>query len=275
MNPSHIKAHKLAWDRSTIEDELKFLEERLQRLPEKVSKVKDNLGVGFDTATSILGLRIAINRSNNEIIEALQNIVEWGVALFQRAMTHRDEMVELFVSNQKVYATGHSSYYNSAPRWQHAFGAALALRNENAVKSLCAFDVSLWGGTCDLYHYTYVDAVIAFMTKSGDWNQLLHESETKAINATLYPKLAHQLGLPRIALTHAILHNKQEAYCLALTPALSNYFKCYSKKPDNRDPVGVLSLIYLGWCAFAHDRSLECNLKSDYIPEWIVKGNFH
>ncbi len=275
MNEFTIKAHQLAWQKTQIEDELIFLEERLKRLPEKISKVSENLGVGFDNATSILGLRIALNSPNNEIIEALQNIAEWGVALFQRAMVSRDQMVELYISGQKVSVYGYNSYYNSVPRWQNAFGAAMALRNKDAIKSLCSFNVSLWGGTCDLYHFTYADALMAFINKSGDWNELLQQSEVKAGNATLYPKLAQQLGLPRIALTQAVLNNDKEAFCPALTNALSNYYNVYSKKPDNRDPVGILPLIYVGWCAFAHDNGLMCKVVSDYIPDWLVKGNFH
>ena len=180
------------------------------------------MGVGFDNATSILGLRIALHRSNHEIIEALRNIAEWGVALFQRAMVDREQMTTLFISGQKVSVSGHSSYYNSVPRWQHALGAAMALRNTNAIESLCAFDVSLWGGTYDIYHFTYVDAIMAFINKSGDWNRLLNESETKAANATVFPLLAHQLGIPRIALTRIIMNNEKAEFCSTLTNALSN-----------------------------------------------------
>lgn len=274
MNKIHIKAHQLAWQKTEIEDELKFLEERIQRLPQKTANLSNNLGVGLDNATSILGLRIALNCSNNEIIEALQNITQWGVALFQRAMVSKNEMIELSLNGQKVSVPGHCSYYNSAPRWQLTFGAAMALRDHNAMKNLCAYDVSYWGGSYDSYHIAYVDAIIAFVNKSGDWNQLLLEAETKATNATLNPLLAQQLGLPCIALTQAIMNNDEKAFNTTLATALSNYHKIYIKKPEDRDPVAVIPLLLLGWCAYAHEHALMCNVISDYIPDWIVTGDF-
>lgn len=270
----HIKTHQLAWQKTEIEDELKFLEERIQRLPSKIAAVSDNLGVGFDNAISILGLRVALNRSNHEIIDALQNITQWGVALFQRAMVSRNETIDLTVSGQKVSVPGHFSYYNSAPRWQTAFGAAMAMRNKNAMRNLCMYDVSKWGRNYDLYHIAYVDAIIAFVNKSGGWNQLLNEAEIKATNAELNPELAKHLGLPCITLTRAIMDNDEKTFNPALADALSKYHKVYSTKPDNREPNGVIPLLYLGWCAYAYDYGLSCNVVSGYIPDWIVKGSF-
>lgn len=268
MNETTILSHQLEFP--DPEDELEFLEERLQRFPGKIAGVSENLGVGFDAATSVLGLRTALKRPHDEIVTALRDITQWGVALFQRAVVSKSDTVKLFISGQEVVVPGGNSYYNSAPRWLLAAGAAMTLRDNESLKRLCAFDVSWWGGSYDEYHNVYVDAVMAYVNQSGDWNKLLDSAATWAANAEKFPERGKRLGLPLIAVTRSVMQGDEDAFNTHLADGLTWYQTMYKRSPDKRDPVGVVPLRYLGWCAQAHDRGLVCRVVSDYIPAWLV-----
>ncbi|MCU0439112.1 MAG: immunity 49 family protein [Raineya sp.] len=40
------------------------------------------------------------------------------------------------------------------------------------------------------------------------------------------------------------------------------------------DPKGWLSMALIGACAIAYDKGMKREVESDYIPNWIVKGDF-
>lgn len=268
MNKTTILTHQFHFPGP--EAELEFLEARLQRLTFNLAKNRDNLGVGFDAATSVLGLRITLKRPQDEIVVALRDIVEWGVALFQRAVVSRIDNVKLSIGGQELLVPGGNSYYNSAPRWQNAAGAAMALRNNEALRKLCAFDVSCWGGSYDVYHDLYVEAVMDFVNQRGDWGKLLDNASEAATVAKIFPERAQRLGLPLIALTRSVMERNENLFNEHLANGLTWYQTLYKREPDNRDPAGVVPLKYLGWCAQANDRGLACYVESDYIPAWLV-----
>ncbi|MEZ4468669.1 MAG: hypothetical protein R3F43_30585 [bacterium] len=111
-----IAAHRL--DFPDPEDELDFLDDHLPRLRANLPTVRDNLGVGFDSAVARLGLRVALGRPVDALVTGMRSVVDWGVALFQRAGVDRDQPTTLAIDGETIVVPGGNSYFaNSAPRW--------------------------------------------------------------------------------------------------------------------------------------------------------------
>lgn len=241
---------------------------------ENLAHVPDNLGAAFDDAKALLGLRRALARTDEDAFEALQLIRDLGVALFQRAGVDRRDNVTLRIAGADYEVPGGNSYRNSGPRWGDAVGAAMTLRDEQALERLCAFDTRFWGGSYDEYHDRYAQAIMAYVSGTGDWSERLAVATLLAENAEHFRERGRRLGVPIIALAGAVMAGDKGVFNQQLGDGLTWYRKLFNRKPDNADAGGVIPLRYLGWCARAHDAGFPIEVESDYIPAWMVRGTF-
>lgn len=253
---------------------LEQVEEVLPIAIENISRIPDNLGAAFDYARERLGLRTALERPPADIVEALRTVVELGVALFQRGSVGPDVTVTLSLDGACFEVPGHNSYYNSAPRWADAVGAAMALSDEQALARLTEFDVRSLAGSYDDYWNAYAQAVIAFVIQTGDAEALFEQTAASAANAKKFAERGRRLGVPLARLAQAVVRGDEQAFNEHLADSLSWYRTLHSRAPDKHEAALVMPLAYLGWCARAHDRGLECRVRSGYLPEWLVDGSF-
>lgn len=272
MSTHKVRAHAL--DVPELKEELDDYEELLPVSLDHLAKVPDNLGASFDDALRILGLRRALGRPDEQLVDALHLVSDLGVALFQRAMVSRESTVALSIGGKQYEVKGASSYYNSAPRWGLAAGAAMTLRHQQALTSLCAFDVQNWGGSYDRYHELYAEAVMAYVAGRDNCEQRLSDAAAAADEAQSMPERGRRLGVPLINLAQAVVAKDAAAFNTRLETGLNWYRTLYSRPPDNQDATGVVPLRYLGWAARAHDLGLRCEVKSDYLPASLVEGTF-
>jgi len=269
---TEIPAHEL--DDPDPEAALEQIEEVLPILIENLATIPDNLGAAFDYARQRLGFRTALKRPPAEIVEALQLVVELGVALFQRGSVGPDETVTLSIGGESIEVQGHNSYYNSAPRWADAVGAAMALRDEQSLARLCEFDVRSFQGSYDDHWNLYAQAVIAFVNQTGDAEALLEQMASSAANAKRFPERGRRLGVPLARLAQAVVRGDEQAVNEHLAEGLRWYRTLHSRAPEKHEAGLVVPLPYLGWCARAIDRGLSCEVRSDYLPPWLVNGSF-
>ncbi|MCB9545806.1 MAG: immunity 49 family protein [Myxococcales bacterium] len=259
-----IAAHAL--DFPEPEDELEFLEGHLPRLRVNLPRGRDNLGVGFDSAVARLGLRAALGRPVDELVTGMRSVVDWGVALFQRAGVDREQTTALAIDGEVIVVPGGNSYFNSAPRWGVAAGAAMALRDDAALGRLCAFDVAWWGGEYDAWHNAYAEAVMAVIGARAEALDRLDQAAHAAAHARRFPERGRLLGRPLMALARAIEVGDEAGFNQHLAEGLEAWRAVHGRGPDKRDPAGVLPLRTLGWCARAQERGLRCQVVSGYLP---------
>ncbi|MES2734175.1 MAG: immunity 49 family protein [Bacteroidota bacterium] len=86
------------------------------------------------------------------------------------------------------------------------------------------------------------------------------------------------LFLPLIDVYLALLLGREDMFNETLYVALLKH-KAYYESEENGEsrsslPQGWVSLPLTAVCALAHDRGLKREVESDYIPEWLVKGEF-
>ncbi|MEZ4471138.1 MAG: immunity 49 family protein [bacterium] len=263
-----IAAHRL--DFPDPEDELDFLDDHLPRLRANLPRVRDNLGVGFDSAVARLGLRVALGHPADALVAGMRSVVDWGVALFQRAGVDRDQPTTLAIDGETIVVPGGNSYFNSAPRWGVTAGVAMALCDDAALGRLCAFDVAWWGGEYDAWHNTYAEAVMAVAEARADALDRLDQAAHAAAHARRFPERGRLLGVPLMALARAVETGDEAGFNQHLADSLQAWRTVHRRGPDQRDPAGVLPLRTLGWCARARDRGLRLQVASGYLPAGLA-----
>lgn len=269
MSAHEVSAHEV--DFPDARDEAEDLGDLIAIELDNLAKVPDNLGAAFDHALALLGLRFALGSPNQQSLAALRLVCDIGVALFQRARVERNQRVSLSIAGTSYEVPGGNSYYNSAPRWGLAVGAAMTLRDARALEDLCRFEARGFGGSYDAFHDRYAEAVMAFVA-GQDCSALLDAATVAAERAEAFPERGLRLGVPLLRVVRAVVQDDAAAYNERLADALTWYRTLYNRPPDKQDASGVVPLRYLGWCALAYDRGLSCTVKSDYLPTWLVEG---
>jgi len=269
---TEIAAHEL--DYPDLEGALEGIEEILPIALENVATVPDNLGAAFDYARQRLGFRTALERPPADIIEALRTIVELGVALFRRGSFGPDTTVTLSIGGACIDVAGGISYYNSAPRWADAVGAAMSLRDEQSLARLCEFDVRSFEGSYDDYMNDYARAVIAFVTKADDAAALFERMADSAAHAKKFPERGRRLGVPLAKVAQAVIRGDEDTFDVQLAEGLIWYSTLHSRAPEKHEAGLVVPLQFLGWAARAHDLGLAVRVRSGYLPPWLVDGSF-
>ena len=264
-----VEAHELVWPEP--ERELAMLERLLAKAPSRVGRKPTNLGAAFDRSCKVLGFRVSLGHGPREITQALRAVVELGVALFHRGGFRPDETVSITLRGQLVQVAGGVTYYTSAPRWAKAVGAAMVVRDQPALRSLCSFDAGDFEGEYDGYHDHFARAVMASV-RGEDPAELVAQAEAAARAAQVFPDRAERLGLPLLAVARAVLLGETEGYDERLADALRGYQGVHTQAPDNASPADVVPLECLGLVARAHDDGLPCRVTSGYLPRWLVEG---
>jgi len=269
VSPKPIRMHRLNDKHFAT---LAMVKERTFRVGvEHIPTIHDNLGSAFDTATALVGLRHATGGSEEDVVEAVGWVRDVGVALFRRAVLDPSESVTMVIAGRTLDVPGGGNYRNSAPRWADALGAALILRDADAVAQLCAFPPGGFLGEYARYHDTYARTVMAF--HAGEpWRELLDEQIAQAEHPDLYRERGRRYGLPLARVVGTVLERDQAAFTAHLADGLGQYRVLYGKGQDRSDPRGVLPLRYIGWCARAHDDGLTVEVSSDYLPSGLVTG---
>lgn len=270
-NDTEIPAHE--FDYPDLEGALGRIEDVLPIAIENIASIPDNLGAAFDYARQRLGFRTVLERPPSEIVQALRSVVELGVALFQRGSVGPDVTVTLSIGGACIDVAGVNSYYNSAPRWADAVGAAMTLRDDSSLAQLCKFDVRSFGGSYDDYENIYAQAVIAFVTQTGDANALFEQTAASAALAKKFPERGRRLGVPLAKVAQAVVRDDEAAFNEHLAQGLEWYRTLHSRAPANHDAAAIVPLRYLGWSARAHDRGLAVRVRSAYLPAWLVDGS--
>lgn len=266
-----VPAHEL--DFPDAEGELEFVKEMVGEVASHIHKVKTNLGADFDFAMQLLGFAAALQRPPVEIVDAARSVAEIGVALFRRGSVGPGVTVTLSLAGTTVEVQGGVSYYNSAPRWLRAMGAAMALRDRAAIESLSRFNPENFEGEYDAHHNTFVRVLVALHRNDAAVGELLATARRDAQSAKLFPELARRIDVPLIALTQAIVAGNAGEIRQHLVDGLTWYRTIHQRKGASHHAQSMVPLPFVGLCALARDRGLPVSVRSGYLPPCLVDGN--
>lgn len=97
------------------------------------------------------------------------------------------------------------------------------------------------------------------------------------------PKVEHT-HVPVLRIYHAIFHKDQAQYETAVIAALEQWkayfsigeYELHGQEFDHStDGEGFIALPIIAACAYAYDQGMKLEtVESDYIPKWMIEGNF-
>jgi hypothetical protein len=160
--------------------------------------------------------------------------------------------------------------------WVFAGYLALVLRDKNALQNI------LHGGIA-FFHKDFESLTIVEKVRGRFYHAIFEKDSNLALKKLEDYELENEgdakdflelIKNPQIGLWKAILHNDNSAAVTSLTFSLECHKKFWGTEKNRQDKNGWISLPLLAACAYAYDHGMDLNVESDYIPRWIVTGDF-
>jgi len=120
--------------------------------------------------------------------------------------------------------------------------------------------------------YRYIDAIIQHDPELA--LQITQQLLAQNVQPNVNQAANEFLIMPSTRLWNAILSKDQTAVDKALKSALEHHKLFWGNTENSKKIFGWISLPLLAACAYAYDHGMDLNVESDYIPRWLVTGDF-
>lgn len=281
-----ISRHNVSVSKIDIEDELIKISDRLPKL---ISKLKNNpLSINLAVATNLQLMAafdsIVLSLSKNEIYQHLFYTLQFGIN-YMKLATHADEQVQLKIGDSIATTVGFKTRdYIGYGNWELLFYLATVLRDEQSIFFINTIPNSFMERSN--VSFDELDFAAADILKSLNENDAL----PKAIRnyRKIEPSLKHETELrknfnrylttPMVNLIDSLEQKSSKAFNDVLEKALHSHYEFYKEKREDYgrpgDSFGWVSLKLLSVCAHAYDKGIKIEVESDYLPYWMITGNF-
>jgi hypothetical protein len=248
-------------------------ERRLERaklsLPKQIQNPGNSLDVGLERAA----LALILDRPQAELWATLRDILALGLALFKAGGAGLGEQVPIRYRGIQLHLQGGLHEYVDGPHWLWTWAAARLLRDRRAMAELCTFDAEkLHRGRTPTVYVSLIQAIAA-RELGRPWEALHDRALAKA--RALRPPLP--LPLAWLSLMDCLDRTGRSgmdpvAYSLGLENALLAHRDTYGRAELAHLTHSRIDWISLAFGAIAHDEGLPLQCNSEYIPEWLMRG---
>lgn len=267
-------------DLDDLQSDCDYYATRLEKSLSNIQKSPANLGTLAANARFYAGYLSVQNPNSIELYRALR-IAAYSLTEVCNLATLPEGSYEVFAGEgEPVMLPSGVTSYSSGISWLQGFYLASACREAHLNDSLAQIPVAILKQSStrsDEYLYLQIEALQSFWKRQADTPQRVIE----AMKATDPEQVkvgtvdaALNLGVPEIDLLFRLLDNDGAGFNEALVKALQCHKKHWGKKSLKNDPHGFLALGPLGLAAIAHERGINIEVESDYIPKYIVQGDF-
>jgi len=205
-----------------------------------------------------------------------------GVANFKSAMKP-DETFCINLDGESIELTGEeTTAYMHTTIWIDAFCVAVIARDMEGIRTLCQMPESAHATANiqpDVFDLRFVEMLKGLFNPEANIAQLIvnamQAAEVEASNADKEVYKSHILW-PMFPLMRCILQTEAEAeFNEKLEAALIEHKEYWQHSERDFTPSGWVSLPLTAMCVLAADnKRYKVAIKTDYIPEWLVKQNF-
>jgi len=231
----------------------------------------------FDAATmALLG-----DRTKTCVLRYLNIAKDCGRYHWQLSHLPEQLEIELVVDGLLfVFETKATRSYQDFDFWLKCFTLALILRDKPAQQELQAFSETVFDNV-EVESDPFDRALFAFIkgmfSADADKSALLQAALTASAPeylTELRQAYAYQILLPLLEIAAAILSpNGEMGYHAAMQKACESHKQYWLQQPMAKG--GWCSLPLTAFAALAFDqRGWRTNIDSDYIPDWLVTGDF-
>lgn len=245
-----------------------------------IHKSPANLGTLASNARCYAGYISILKPNSAELYRALR-IAAYALTSVCELASLPEGNYEVFVGEREPVMLPNSiNSYSSGISWLQGFYLASAVRESHLNDKLAEIPVSILKQSStrsDEYLYLQIEALQSFWKGEPDTPEKLiaamQATEPEQVKVGTVDA-ALNFAVPEIDLLFRLLENDSTAFNEALIKAVKCHKKSWSKKSLKNNPHGFLAISLLGLASIAYDRGNSITVESDYIPKYIIEGDF-
>jgi hypothetical protein len=274
------------------EDDLELIQSRLEKSKRNykfLKRVNQNCCELINT-NNLLN-KLSMEERYNYLLLAKNACLAW----FMLKAVAGDEVLVNIDNTDGVILKAEEGDNFSGAEWIHTFSMAMILRDNEAIKYLYNTDISSVKPVNDKDHvhigYLHFKLLYSMgLDEKPDMN-LFNDMETIVLNnmnsyympdVAEFPYPNYFFNFNRALILKAIIDNDQEAFTKYLFEGVTYHKMFWGRKEGlNKgeahlceDPQGFISWSHTALAAMAYDRGLKIEVDSDYIPMWMIEGNW-
>ncbi|MGF1733219.1 immunity 49 family protein [Photobacterium kasasachensis] len=264
----------------------KVLEDQTSIWSDIFSKLKTNGGIclpsNLDDGIEAASVALVGRKQRSDVIRYLCIAKDCAVAHFIREQLSTGCEFEVILDGESYYLEGKQGHsYLHFQFWFEAFCLTVMLRDWDKMHELLSYDESMFD-TANVQSDKFDRALFALikgMFKKGSNMQALMQdavtaSESRFIDEHRQP-WAYSLLLPLLEIVSYILTTDvEEQYQEAMYKACQSHKDIWQSK-DASNSKGWLSIPLTAMAVLAYEyRQYELGFDTDYIPHWIVVGDY-
>ncbi len=280
-----IMDSKIAND-STIE----FLFQRLSNAYKRIPLGKKVNLFNLKNAPLSIAITSKVKNIKDNVFWGINCYLQVGIAHFQRVLTTENAISinigkEKFTINKENRKHGTDMY-----TWFELFNAALLLRDSTRQQQLIDLKVLEWNKDGDPFWIKMGRYMISLIGKDEKakltcLQNLREESKSdmglyygldgnKVINIEGRSKKLQRLWMPVAELYELALRKEITLFNQQLEIYLQDKKAYIIENEKEDDPRFWINFPLLACCAYAHDLGIKITVKSEYIPDWVYRGEF-
>lgn len=243
-------------------------------LNQTFSKRPENMGTIHNQALWVACLACYLKQPTDTVIANLKIALEAALALF--ALTRSENVVT------QVKVGGSSAEHRSigpndrahSHTWLISICLAMLLRDKEAINELVEIDTDLLRASptgVDEYRNLLVDLMKDFV-QHQDTNKI--EEVRKQAQVDLAASTYDKMLMAFVGAIESAGSSNGDEFSARIEEMLTHHRAYWGSKKNSSDPQGLLSLLGLGIASFSTDQGLICEINSDYMPGWLVNGEF-
>lgn len=222
-----------------------------------------------------------INAPKGDIFTHVFYAHQFGINHFKISM--KSGPVTIKVGNADIQTVGSpDNSYTDFGTWAQVFYLAMILRDKQSLEYIFSIpDSFMLKSTVSTSERDRMVTEIFrnIFSPAGLLKSIQkYEAYTKPEDHPLRENFRKHLSDPMVDVLKAVIEGKEELFNSRLENALKAHHDFYSVERQNygspADPFSWLSFKLITACAFAFDNGMSVMVKSDYLPEWMVTGDF-
>lgn len=246
-----------------------------------ISENQNLLGALASQSREGAAICVANGQDKSETCKELELASEFAMAFWQKRWLPDEELKITILAVSYVLPPGEVSGYDSSGDLLQAINIEILLRHNNALALLLGDQAKLTRllgteklGKLEAIEIEILNSMVAThphgIPEAPKWQEAWNN---ELLNNYGEPYLENLLQ-PRLQLWSAIIQKRQSDFDIALEKALDGHKLYWGSEENRQKKSGWISLPLLAACAYAYDHGMDLNVESDYIPRWLVTGDF-
>lgn len=276
---SKIDRHELK-HLQALEGNLDHYLSRVEKSLTSLGTRPDNIAMKLHDSINAMNTAIVVGKEPELVVKIMRLALSYGIANYQSILENENFVIH-FEGNDYPIAAKKRTAYVGCSTWTRVFSLAVMLRDPEAIEFLKTISPELLKTDNikdDPVDHSRVEFLKGVYDPDADIGDLLlkvyDDADMSKISADR-SEYIHQILLPEMSVYRCIFSGLKEEFNEKLESAIQDHKKFWGVGDNPYDYDGWTSMRLLAAAVIAQGgRGMKVEVISDYIPSWIVNGDF-